>query len=122
MKNNYFEFFITSKEGMVIITLVGEITPDAKNTLNTCISEINQYSEEMGIIYVRDLSNISEDSFLDLKRFIDQLREKFKTNFSICSLKPTLRVILQNQNISQKVDFTNNLKDTVIDFLSKSSS
>ena len=116
--NQTLEYYVASKGGLVIITLVGAFK-DCEATVAKCIADVVSANAQHCIIYARDMTALPPSAFKDMVHLQNTLRQQFGGNFKICSLNPTLKVNLLAKGIVRQHELTNNLKETVFSLLKK---
>ena len=112
--DNFLDFFISSRDGLTIVTLVGSLSMDHSETIKHCLNEVDISEDTHGVLYVRDLYNLEESGLPVLKQLIDCMTNRFGTHFTLCSVKPTVRLTLVQKGVCEESVFSNNLKEVIL--------
>ena len=113
-RGTFLEFYLSSKDNLLIVTLVGFLNEEHGEIVSNCLEEIRIAEESFGVLYVRDLQDLDEIGFNIFRELVATMRDKFKQGFTICSAKPTFRLALTQREISEESEYSNNLKEVAL--------
>lgn len=71
-----FEYRITSKHNVSVITFIGKISKESRDQLETCRQEMLEDKSKMVIIYFKDVSNIDPCVFREFTLLQQEIRKK----------------------------------------------
>jgi anti-anti-sigma regulatory factor len=110
-----FDYLISQKGPLLVITFVGEFEAKCDEKIDSCLEELENYSDcSAAVLYFRDVEDIQPSGYKAFIKLARAIRFKYKRFFKICSLKPNLRRELDKAGLINKGEVTNNMRETML--------
>lgn len=115
-----FQYFLSDKKPILIVTMVGRMNFMAVQTLLKCKAEINRLSQKENarfvVFYCRDVELITGDAISVLTQMQAEIRAR-DCSLNICSLRPEIRERLVNMGVVRRNELTDNMRDALMAFV-----
>ncbi len=106
------EFFITEKNGIVVVSFLGIITGDTIPVLNDVFEQVQERSPQLLIVNCHDLLDMDEKCVDGLTQFNDLVRG-LPAAISYCFVHPSVRKLLLGSGKIAESDIKNNFIEAV---------
>ncbi|WII71510.1 STAS domain-containing protein [Bdellovibrio sp. 22V] len=111
-----FHYNFNQKNNMLVISLIGEITPQVIPSLEACRQELLAKSEVSRVVlYFQDVETISMDAIPILAQIQREIRSK-PADLRLCSLKESLREKLVRMGVVRGLEVADDLKTALLSF------
>jgi anti-anti-sigma regulatory factor len=111
-----FEYFISRKADLVVVTFQGEITLSCGESLTRCIDELAE--EKPGIVILNLQANIDKESQRMFTIFQKQVRD-LGAQLRICLKDEEIRRLLVSFGIVREEEMRKDLKECLLEVLNK---
>lgn len=107
-----FEYFMSEKDGIVVATLVGDLTPGVVPLLEQCRLELESKKDlKLVVLYFRDVNVIESEVIHAFTHLQKSARSKAVLRLS--SIKPHIRENLLRMGIVRKQELADNLQEAL---------
>jgi anti-anti-sigma regulatory factor len=115
MSESNFEYFISQKTEIAVVTMVGSLTKANQEQIEACVKAVEELSCTFLIFNMRDVNEIRE---VFVRQFATmQMSARKRGQMRISGLKPEQRDYLAQQGLIRQIEMSNNLNDAIIDFM-----
>jgi anti-anti-sigma regulatory factor len=104
-----FQYFVSEKNGIFVVTFVGDMIYTAATPLDTLRAEIETRKDlKLIVLYFRDVNNVASDVMPQLTLLQKSARKS--SVLRICSLKPVIKEKLVRSGVVRGAELADNLQ------------
>ena len=111
MSDPNFEYFISQRTEVAVVTMVGTLSKDYADQIEECVKAVEALEATIVIFNMRDVVSIRDVFVRSFARM--QMSARRKGSMKISGLRPDFRDYLSQHGLIRQTEMSNNLNDAI---------
>ena len=115
MPDSNFEFFISQKTEVAVVSMVGCLNKTNQEQIDACVKAVEELNCTFVIFNMRDVNEI-RDTFVRSFAKMQMVTRK-RGQMRISGLRPEHKDFLAQHGLIRSIEMANNLNDAILDYM-----